>query len=158
MTSRREPKNINNALKAFQFVLKKEVGDKKNGGYTDDPNDPGGETKYGISKKFNPDVDVKNLTPESALYIYLDRYWFPAGCDDLPYPECLVVMDTAIQCGVSRAKQWLKDTASIDDYIAERRRFHLQTATDQLWARKYIGGWMNRCTDLQRIVDLAGKE
>ena len=35
------------------------------GGYVNDPDDPGGETKFGIAKKFNPDVDIKNLTKEA---------------------------------------------------------------------------------------------
>jgi lysozyme family protein len=36
------------------------------GGLVNDPLDPGGMTKYGISKRFNPDVDVENLTIEQA--------------------------------------------------------------------------------------------
>ena len=36
------------------------------GGYVNDPKDLGGETKYGITKRFYPDVDIKNLTKEDA--------------------------------------------------------------------------------------------
>ena len=36
------------------------------GGYVNDPDDPGGETKYGISKKAYPKIDIKNLTKEEA--------------------------------------------------------------------------------------------
>ena len=35
---------------------------EKEGGYVNDPDDPGGETKYGISKKAFPKEDIKNLT------------------------------------------------------------------------------------------------
>lgn len=153
MPALQEPRDLNSARKSFKFVIDKEVGNKPNGGYTVDPDDPGGETKWGIAKKYHPNVDIKNLTPDGALAIYLNEYWYPSGADDLPYPACLVVMDTAIQCGVSRAKRWLKETLNISEFVAERRRFHLSVAAKELWARKYIGGWMNRCTDLDRIIE-----
>ena len=50
---------------AVKIVLKHE------GGYVDDPVDPGGETKYGISKKAYPFLDIKNLTIKQASDIYL---------------------------------------------------------------------------------------
>ena len=34
------------------------------GGYVNDPKDPGGETNFGIAKRSHPDVDIKNLTKE----------------------------------------------------------------------------------------------
>jgi lysozyme family protein len=54
---------------AIPIVLQNE------GGYVNDPNDPGGETKYGISKHAYPDVDIKNLTEEQASDIYLRDFW-----------------------------------------------------------------------------------
>ena len=36
------------------------------GGYVHDPKDLGGETNYGIAKRFYPDVDIKNLTKDEA--------------------------------------------------------------------------------------------
>lgn len=45
------------------------------GGYVNDPTDPGGETNFGISKRAFPNVDIKNLTLEGAKALYLDKYW-----------------------------------------------------------------------------------
>ena len=45
------------------------------GGYVNDPADPGGETKYGISKRSYPALDIKNLTVEQATAIYLRDFW-----------------------------------------------------------------------------------
>ena len=45
------------------------------GGYSNDPDDLGRETKYGISKRSYPDVDIKNLTVEGAIEIYTRDYW-----------------------------------------------------------------------------------
>jgi len=53
------------------------------GGYVNDPMDPGGETKYGISKRYNPDVDVANLTVNGAKVIYYNKYWLPMRLDSL---------------------------------------------------------------------------
>jgi lysozyme family protein len=48
---------------------------KLEGVYSNDPNDPGGETKYGISEKSYPHLDIKNLTIEDAENIYLNDWW-----------------------------------------------------------------------------------
>lgn len=47
------------------------------GGYADNPNDPGGETNFGISKRAYPDLDIKNLTREKAMAIYQRDYVLP---------------------------------------------------------------------------------
>jgi lysozyme family protein len=50
---------------AISFVLSHE------GGYSFDENDPGGETRWGISKRSHPNEDIKNLTVDRAKEIYL---------------------------------------------------------------------------------------
>lgn len=45
------------------------------GGYVNDPLDAGGETKFGISKRSYPTVDIKNLTLEQATEIYKRDFW-----------------------------------------------------------------------------------
>src|SRR5690606_28008981 len=50
--------------RAVEVVLKHE------GGYVNNPSDPGGETKYGISKRSYPELDIANLTQEDAIAIY----------------------------------------------------------------------------------------
>lgn len=52
------------------------------GGYVNDPNDPGGETKYGISKRSYPNVDITNLTVAEASAIYLRDFWLFGGITD----------------------------------------------------------------------------
>ena len=55
--------------KAFKYVIYNE------GGYVNDPSDLGGETKYGISKRSYPNLDIKHLTLEQARKIYFCDYW-----------------------------------------------------------------------------------
>lgn len=63
---------------AVEFVLAYE------GGYVNDPNDPGGETNFGISKRAYPNVDIKNLTREDVIDIYRRDYWDRCRCGELP--------------------------------------------------------------------------
>jgi lysozyme family protein len=81
---------------------------KHEGGYVDHPSDPGGETKYGISKRAYPDVDIKNLTVEQAGEIYYKDYWCKLQCDSLPEPVALMVFDAAVNMGVRRAARQLQ--------------------------------------------------
>ena len=80
---------------AFQRLLVHE------GGYVDSRADPGGATKYGISKRSYPNEDIKNLTLEQAKAIYLRDFWTPAACDALP--ECIRfdAFDMAVNSGVT---------------------------------------------------------
>src|SRR5579859_8107573 len=55
--------------KAIGFVLANE------GGYANNPSDPGGETNFGISKRAYPYLDIKNLTRDDAITIYERDYW-----------------------------------------------------------------------------------
>ena len=64
--------------KAFDMVIGNE------GGYVNDPYDKGRETKYGISKKQYPHVDIPSLTLEQARDIYHKDYWCRYKCDCLP--------------------------------------------------------------------------
>ena len=62
-----------NFKKAIEEVLLWE------GGYSNDPLDPGGETNFGISSKHHPEIkDVKSLTLDDAIDIYYKDYWIPS--------------------------------------------------------------------------------
>src|ERR1700687_938428 len=98
--------NINNFRVSLQFTLKWE------GGYVNSPSDPGGETKWGISKRAYPNLDIANLTADQASCIYTQDDWLKAGCDNLPLPYCTVVFDSAVNDGVSTATGWLRQAAN----------------------------------------------
>ena len=66
-----------------QYLVEQKVVERE-GGYVNDPDDPGGETKYGISKKAYPKVGIKHLTLDDAVEIYKNDYWIPAKVEQLP--------------------------------------------------------------------------
>lgn len=78
------------------------------GGYVDDPDDRGGETKYGISKHSFPDLHIRSLTIEDAAQIYQKGYWAPVHGDDLPAPLGMALFDFAVNSGVSRSTRVLQ--------------------------------------------------
>lgn len=131
-----EKNDFNEALK---FVLKWE------GGYSNDPNDPGGETKYGICKRSYPKLDISKLTLEQAKKIYYENYWLKSGCDKLAEPLNIVVFDTAVNMGRSRAKKFLvASEGSWREYLLLR----LYTYSKFKLAKLYFRGWSNRVLDL----------
>lgn len=94
--------------KAINFVLSME------GEYTFDPVDPGGETKFGISKKSYPSLDIKNLTVDQAKDIYKTDYWQVCHCDELPSPFAISVFDMAVNQGTGKAKRLLQIILGVD--------------------------------------------
>jgi lysozyme family protein len=72
------------------------------------PDEPGGLTRYGISRKAHPTVDLDALTLEGARAIYLADYWTPAGCPLLPAPLRLPMFDAAVQHSVRTAVKFLQ--------------------------------------------------
>lgn len=78
------------------------------GGYVCNPSDPGGETRYGISKRAYPMEDIANMTLDRAKLIYLRDYWGPAGCDAVPDAIKFDLFDTAVNSGVKTAIKMLQ--------------------------------------------------
>lgn len=93
--------------KAIEFVLSFE------GGYVDDPRDPGGETNFGISKRAYPSLDIKNLTRDEAIAIYKRDYWDACKCGQLPSPLALMVFDIAVNQGASTASHLLQEALGV---------------------------------------------
>lgn len=85
------------------------------GGYSNDPKDPGGETKFGISKRSYPDVDIANLTLEQAQDIYQRDYWKRARCDELPPAIAFLVFDCAVNSGIGQATRFLQRALGVAD-------------------------------------------
>ena len=84
------------------------------GGYVNDPEDPGGETNWGISKRSYPHVDIKNLTREGAKAIYLRDFWSVLGAEAHPALK-FQVFDFAVNSGISTALRKLQLAVRVAD-------------------------------------------
>jgi len=133
--------------RAIKFVLKWE------GELIEDKNDPGGITKYGISQKAYPYLDIRNLTLEKAKQIYYDNYWLKADCDKMSFPFDMIVFDTAVNCGVRRAKKFMTNSLGWQDYLFNRIEFYAGLKT----AKYFLGVCVNRVIDLYKLIkDIKG--
>ena len=88
---------------------------QEEGGYVNDPHDPGGETKYGISKRAYPEVDIGALTKSCAKKIYKADYWDACRCSELPENLRLIVFDCAVNQGVAMATKFLQRCFGVND-------------------------------------------
>ncbi len=144
-----------NFKSALEFSLRWE------GVYSNDTSDPGGETKYGISKRSYPDLDIVNLTLDDASKIYKRDYWDKMECDKYEAGLAIVLFDSAVNCGVGRTKKWLAElntkanevAGKRSDWMIDRRiRYYLDLVKAQPALSKYIKGWLNRANDLRKVV------
>jgi len=92
---------------AFEIVIGHE------GGYSNNSADPGGETKYGISARSYPNVNIGALTLDGAKAIYQRDYWSRSGCDLCDPGLALIVFDAAVNNGVGQAVRWLQAAVGV---------------------------------------------
>lgn len=88
------------------------------GGYSNNPADPGGETNWGITvavARENGYVGImQDMDQEVAKQIYARKYWLTAF-DQLPYQVAFQVFDAAVNSGVGQAVRWLQRAAGVAD-------------------------------------------
>lgn len=100
-------------IKASDFTIRMETAGRTDGWYTNDPNDPGGETKWGICARYNPGIDIKRLTRDGALEIFHDNYWVPCSCEDMPPRVAIAVFDCAVIPGQDKAIAMLQEAIGV---------------------------------------------
>lgn len=141
------------------------------GGYVYNIHDPGGETKYGISKRQYPNLDIKSLTKEDAKRIYKQDFWDRIDGDELPSPLSYQVFDAAVNHGIGNAIRMLQRAVGVVDdghfgplshaairrlptvdvvlrFNAERLDFYTQLST---WP-SFGKGWVSRVANNLRIA------
>lgn len=138
------------------------------GGYVNHPNDPGGETKYGICKRAYPNLDIKNLTIDQASEIYHKDYWSPMNLDLIPNNELLKLhlFDMGVNSGIRNAIKLLQailDTNAdgvigqetvkaiktypdkiLDDYKIARKNYYDKIIEKNPKLETFRKGWYNR--------------
>lgn len=151
-----------NTESAIRKVLQDEGGSK----VTNDPTDPGGITKYGVTipalseylgRKATPD-EIRELTEDVAVKVYKKRFWDVVGGNVLPSGLDYAVFDAAVNCGPGRAQRWLKaaqarfsDTRHIILSLNASREAHYRSLPTQQFT-KYGKGWLNRLSRVEKAA------
>ena len=85
------------------------------GGYVNNPNDPGGETKYGISKRAYPHYNISELTREQAKEIYRVDFWDKLQLENV-YPSVTYqLFDFAVNSGINTAIRYFQRALGVAD-------------------------------------------
>lgn len=135
----------------FEQAFEKLVGHE--GGYVNNPRDPGGETKYGVSKRSYPGEDIKGMTLERAREIYRRDYWGPAGCDAVPDGIKFDLFDMAVNSGIKPAVRTLQRAAGIkeaevDGVLGPRTLAAVQAQLTVRLSARFNGARLAFMTDL----------
>lgn len=135
------------------------------GGLSNDISDKGGLTKYGISQRAFPGLDIKNLTLATAAQIYYDQYYLPMSLGKITNDElALHLFDMGVNAGTKMAVKLLQklyglvqdgilgnmtagaanaDPCAVDSYKEARREYYKQIANNGS-NQKFLQGWLNR--------------
>ena len=157
-------------MKSFKEIIEKVL--EHEGGYVNDPKDLGGETKYGITKRFYPDIDIKNLTIEQATEIYKKDYWDKNKVESLPQNLWHIYFDMCVNMGKRTAVKVLQRAAvnkgrnidvdgglgpmtigalkgvELDRVRAFRVKYYVDLITARPEQEKFFLGWFRRATEV----------
>lgn len=123
------------------------------GGYVNNPMDPGGETNWGVTARVararGYTGDMRYLTREKAKEIARAEYWDSCRADELPEAFRFDVFDGAYNSGVSQAAKWLQRAIGVtDDGKIGPATIAAAHAADALAPARYNGARLRFMTDL----------
>jgi lysozyme family protein len=146
----------------FDLAFDRLMGNE--GGYVNNPADPGGETNWGICKRSYPDIEIASLTREQAKAIYLRDFWIRGQMDKMPGAIAFQAFDIAVNSGIETAVRMLQRAVGVADdghigpvtlaaiaakpladvlmlVVAERLDFYAKLTRFDSFGR----GWTRRC-------------
>ena len=99
-----------NWKRSFELMLKSE------GSFVNHPQDPGGMTNLGVTKRVweqwvgreSNEKEMRSLTPAMVEPLYKRKYWDACKCDDLPEGLDYLVFDFAVNAGPGRSIKTLQ--------------------------------------------------
>jgi lysozyme family protein len=150
----------------LSFHQQKEIINRviaREGGYVNHPNDPGGETNYGISKRSYPNLNIKTLTKEQAEDIYLRDYLRRYGIDRFDSVlSAEWVMDWVVHSGPYAIRTLQKELGLKVDGVIGPQTINAVNALEDpkdilRWRARFMAritrypfmvGWLNRLFEL----------
>lgn len=98
---------------AFNLAFDRLIGHE--GGYVNNPRDPGGETNWGISKRTYPNLNIRKLTRDDSRRIYFDDFWSKIHGDKLPDGVAYQLFDFAVNSGIGTAIRYYQRALDVAD-------------------------------------------
>ena len=152
----------------FSLAIAKTLKHEGGSTITDDVDDRGGLTRYGISQRAYPELDISSLTEAKAKEIYKRDYWDVVKGDEIQVQEiAAAIFDFAVNAGPGRAiklaqraiktaddgvigpltiKGWNRAHVGLflANYALEKIKFYRDIVTARPSQKKFIMGWLNR--------------
>lgn len=151
------------------------AADRKAVGYVNDPLDRGGETKFGVAKNANPDLDITNLTWEQAKAVYYVRYWLAGKCDQVQPRVAVLHFDGCVNHGIKRANMFLQRASGVqpdgkvgattiaranamnelklvDSICNQREQFYRDIVAANPPQARYLSGWLRRIKEMREFT------
>lgn len=101
----------------FTQIFNRLIGHE--GGYVNDPRDPGGETNWGITKRTAQangyQGSMRAMTREQAYKIYYSAFWLRYQCDKMPDAVAFQFFDAAVNHGLGNASRMLQRAVNVAD-------------------------------------------
>lgn len=102
---------------SFQQIFDRLIGHE--GGYVNDPRDPGGETNWGVTKRTamanGYTGNMKTMTRQQAYEIYHRAFWLRYNCEQMPDAVAYQFFDAAVNHGFGNASRMLQRAVSVLD-------------------------------------------
>ena len=102
---------------SFQQIFDRLIGHE--GGYVNDPRDPGGETNWGITKRTamanGYTGNMKTMTRQQAYEIYRRAFWLRYNCEQMPDAVAYQFFDAAVNHGLGNASRMLQRAVGVLD-------------------------------------------
>lgn len=161
-------------VEALPIVLKYE------GGFVNDPADPGGATNKGVTQaaydrwraaEGRPRRDVREIGDNEVAAIYERDYWLAGHCDVLAWPLSLIHFDACVNAGLKQATKLLQRAVRVHDdgvwgagtvatisrlqvaeLLLERLRFYDLLVAQKPTLGKFFRGWCHRVLELREAT------
>ena len=157
-------------MKSFDEIIEQVL--EHEGGYVNDPNDLGGETNWGITKRFYPELDIKHLTRAKAKDIYRRDYWDRNKVESLPKELWHIYFDMCVNMGKRTAVKVLQRAANsmskgltvdgglgpntikalegvnVERVRAYRVKYYVDLVNDKPRQERFYFGWFRRALEV----------
>lgn len=141
----------------FNSAITKTLAHEGGETFTNDTSDRGGATKYGISERAYPELDIRNLSEDQAKAIYKRDYWDRIRGDDIQSQMIAeTIFDVCVNMGVAGGSKLAQKTLKIepaDGIIGPQSLAVINAADEDLFVAKFALAKIQRYTEICQADD-----